>query len=192
MLENAYFSFSHWIGGVAAILYGQWVNDRLPLALSARRGGVWKPEYRLHALWLPSLILNPIGLGLFGAALQYQLHWIVLAIAAFLITIGSLALIGVTVNYICECFIRHPAEASIVVNFYRLAFGLSGNFYITEWTAAVGVGWVWGMAGFFAAGAFGFVIVLMWKGHLIRSWSLAHLESTEEGQHVVHAMHGPA
>jgi hypothetical protein len=98
-LGNANFSFVHWIGIGMALIYGHFVSDRLPLAISARYGGIWKPEYRLHALWIPAFIANPVGLGIFGAALQHHTHWIVIAVAQVFVTFGSLAIIPIAVNY---------------------------------------------------------------------------------------------
>jgi hypothetical protein len=100
-LQNAYFSFVHWIGIGIALIYGHLISDRLPLAIAARNGGIWKPEYRLHALWLPALVMNPIGLGIFGAALEYHLSWVVIAVGQVMVTFGSLSIIPITVNYIC-------------------------------------------------------------------------------------------
>src|SRR5260221_7274219 len=79
-------SFVHWIGIVIALIYGHFISDRLPLAICARNGGKWKPEYRLHALWIPALIFNPIGLGLFGAALKHHLSWVVIAVGQVFVT----------------------------------------------------------------------------------------------------------
>ncbi|PYH40710.1 polyamine transporter [Aspergillus saccharolyticus JOP 1030-1] len=180
--QNAAFTFCHWIGILLVQLGGHHYNDRLPLLLARRRShGVWKPEYRLHVLWIPSLILNPIGLGLFGATLQYHLHYMVLALAVFLVTIGSLASVPVTVNYVVECFTRYPAEAGIVVGAYRIVYGLTISFYIDPWVAAVGVGWVYGMMAFFAVVSFLCVGLLMWKGDVIRGWQIASVASSEEG-----------
>ncbi|KAM3084098.1 hypothetical protein ACMFMG_001796 [Clarireedia jacksonii] len=184
-MQNAEFSFTHWIGIIFALIYGQYLSDRLPLHIAKRYNrGIWKPEYRLHALWLPS-ILNPIGLGLFGAGLLYHLHWIVLAIATVLVTFGSLCITPITVNYINECFIRNPAEAAIAVNFYRVAFGLSVAFYIKEWVRDVNVGWTYGMMAFFEVLGLGCVVGLMWKGQRVREWTFKGLGNTEEGEHVV-------
>lgn len=97
--QNAYFSFVHWIGIIIALVYGHFVSDRIPLALAARNGGVWKPEYRLHALWIPAFIFNPVGLGIFGVALEKHMHWIVIAVAQVMVTFGSLAIIPIAVNY---------------------------------------------------------------------------------------------
>ena len=112
--QNAAFTFSHWIGIILVQLYGHYVNDRIPLLFVQRWGkGVWKPEYRLHSLWIPSLILNPIGLGIFGAALEYRLHYMVLALAVFIVTVGSLASVPVTVNYLVECFTIIPRRQAL-------------------------------------------------------------------------------
>ncbi|RAL13089.1 polyamine transporter [Aspergillus homomorphus CBS 101889] len=183
--QNAAFTFCHWIGLILVQLAGHQYNDRLPLLLARRLShGAWKPEYRLHVLWIPSLILNPIGLGLFGATLQYHLHYMVLALAVFIVTVGSLASVPVTVNYVVECFTRYPAEAGIVVGAYRIVYGLTISFYIDPWVEAVDVGWVYGMMAFFAVFSFLFVGLLMWKGDVIRGWQVASVASSEEGVQV--------
>ncbi|KAJ5605775.1 Major facilitator superfamily domain general substrate transporter [Penicillium lagena] len=184
--QNAAFTFSHWIGIIVVQFFGHYLNDKFPLALARRwNGGVWKPEYRLHVLWLPSLVINPIGLGVFGAAMQYHLHYMVLALGVFLVTIGSLSSVPVTVNYVVESFTKYPAEAGIVIGAYRIVYGLTITFYINPWVAAVGVGWVYGMMAFFAVFSFFFVMLLMWKGHAIRGIQFAHLASSEEGKKVL-------
>ena len=55
---------------------GHYLNDWIPLRLFRKYGGVWKPEHRLHALWMTSLILLQIGLGIFRrrAPIPYSLH----------------------------------------------------------------------------------------------------------------------
>jgi len=94
-------------------------------------------------------------------------------------------MIPITVNYICESFIFHPAEAAITANALRLLFGLSVAFYINEWVAEVTVGWAYGMMAFFDVFSFGFAGLLMWKGHLIRSWTVGGLNESEDGEKVL-------
>lgn len=181
--QNAAFTFCHWLGLIAVQFLGHEFNDRIPLLLARRwNGGAWKPEYRLHVLWVPSLVLNPIGLGLFGACLQYRLHYLVLALAVFIVTVGSLATVPVTVNYVVECFTHYPAEAGIVIGAYRIVYGLTISFYIKPWVAAVDAGWVYGMMAFFSVFSFLFVVLLMWKGHAIRQIQFASVASSEEGE----------
>ena len=125
-----------------------------------------------------------MGLGIFGAALQYHLHYMVLAVGAFLVTFSAMLSVPVAVNSVAECFRQYAAETGTVVGIYRLLFGLVVPFFITPWEEAVSVGWVFGMAAFFSIGASGLLIVLMWKGHEIRQPSFISVASTEEGARV--------
>lgn len=179
--QNAAFAFCLWFGIIAAQIYGHYLNDRIPLWLTRRYGGVWKPEYRLHTLWLPASVLLPVGLGIFGAALEYHLHYMVLAFGAFLITFAAMLSVPVAVNYVAECFKEHAAETGTIMGIYRLLLGLIVPFFITPWEHAVSIGWVFGMAAFFSIGSFGLLVVLMWKGHEIRQLSFKSVASTEEG-----------
>ncbi len=166
-------------------IYGHLLADRIPLWFCRRNDGVWKPEFRLHALWIPNFILSPIGLGLVGISMQYHLHWVVMAIGNFLVTFGALQGIPVTLNYIAECFRTHTVEAVVPLNSMRLFLGLTINFYINPWVAKVGVGWVYGSMAFFSAFSFLFIVILMWKGSEIREASPFHTASSEEGQKII-------
>ncbi len=185
IVDNASFTFVHWVGVAFGLVYGHFFSDRIPLWFAARNKGVWKPEYRLHALWPTNFVLMPLGLGLVGIGMQYKLHWVVQLIGQFFVTIGSLVSIPITVNYICECFRTHTVEATLCLNSMRLFLGLSINFYINPWIAAVGVGWVYGMMAFFTVFAFCFLILLMVAGHRIRALSPFQTSSTEEGEKVL-------
>ena len=105
---------------------------------------MWRPEHRLYPLLVPCLVILPAGLGIFGAALQYHLHYMVLAFAVCIINITETALVPVMNNYVCECFVGHAQEVTTVLNFYRLILGLTVTFYISQWTTAVGAGWAFG------------------------------------------------
>jgi hypothetical protein len=127
----------------------------------------------------------PVGLGLVGCAMQYKLHWVVMALGQLFVTIGSLVSIPITVNYICECFRRNPTEATLVLQTGRLLLGLSINFYINPWIAAVGIGWCYGMMAFFSVVSYLFLVILMVWGHKIRRISPFGMASSEEGEHVL-------
>ena len=177
--------FCLWFGVIAAQVYGYFANDRLPLWFCHRNGGIWQPEYRLHALWLPGLIVLPIALGLYGASLQYHLHYMVLALANFLGGFATNAIIPVTVNYIIECFKGNAAESAAIMGFYRLAFNLTIPFFFPAWIAKVGAGWCLGMAAFFSIFAFGAAVLLIWKGAEIRKLSFKSLSANEGGVRVM-------
>lgn len=131
-------------------------------------------------LWLPAVFI-PVGLGLFGACLQHHYSPVLLAFASFLVGTGAFASVPITVTYAIECFTHYPAEAGIIMNFYRLSFGTTTSYFITPWVAAVGVNWAFGMAAFFVVGSFALVILLMIKGESIRQIQFARVSSSESG-----------
>jgi hypothetical protein len=178
-------TFAAWAGCIVGQLYGFAFNDKLPLWICRRAGGIWKPEYRLHALWIPSLFCLNIGLGLFGAALQYHLHWSVAAIGNFLLNISSNVAVPVIVNYQVECFTKYPVEAATIMNFYRTIFGIAIPFFIDGWEARVGVGWVFGMMAFVSIAAFLLVVWLMYAGDKIRHRFSSSILSSEEGTKII-------
>ncbi len=123
-----------------------------------------------HAL-LPGLFSMPVALGLFGASLQYHLHYIVLALACFLGGWTTNSIIPVTLHYIIECFKGHTSESAAIMVLYRLAFTLKIPFIVPDWIVKVGSGWCLGMAAFFSIFAFGFIVVLMIWGEQVRETS---------------------
>lgn len=153
--------------------------------LARRAKGTWKPEYRLHSLWVPSLLFMPVGLGIFGAALQYHLHYMVLALGSFLVTIAAFCSVPVAVNYVIECFRDHPTEVACIMGTYRLALGLIVPFFVDQWMAKVTVGWVFGMMAFFSLFAFSLIAILMRFGHQLRQIHVGNLSRDEEGLKVV-------
>ena len=181
--QNAAFLFSFWIGVLVAQLYGILLNDRIPLYIARRHEGSWSPEYRLYPLWVPGFVTMPIGLGLFGAALEYHLHYMVLALGSFLISFSAVAGVPVAINYVVEAFECNPQEVGTAMNVWRLLLGLVVPFFLSSWEERVGVGWVFGMAAFFSLFAFGLILILIWKGHDMRRLGFTR-QSRQSSQHV--------
>ena len=136
-------------------------------------------------MFLPATV-SPIGLGIFGAGLQYHLHYMVLALGTFMVNFSALLCVPVCINYVVECFVGNPVEVSVIMNVYRLALGLSLPFFFEHWVEAVGIGWVFGMAAFFSLFALLLMFVLAWKGHTLRRLALLRgMSETEEGENIV-------
>lgn len=185
-MQVSCFTLAQWVSVFVAEGYSMVLNDRIPLWYCRRyRHGVWKPEHRLYPLLLPQVMLLPIALGLFGAGLQYHLHYMVLALALFLISFCEIALVPVTINYVAECFTGHAAEVTTVLNFFRLILGIAIPFFIDPWEARVGPGWVFGMMAFFSLFAFSLMGLLAWRGEAIRQYSIPSLRKSEDGTKLV-------
>lgn len=186
-LELAFFTMTAWVGIIGAQVYGYMFNDKIPLLVARRRRGKWHPEYRLANTVLPGILL-PIGLAIYGAALHYHLHFMVLALASFLIWFAALLILPICYNYIIECFLLTPVEASVALNSYRIAFGLISVFIVTQWQSAVGVGWMWGMGALFILFVDILMVVVILKGRGVRKltkYVSKSIASTEDGEKVI-------
>jgi hypothetical protein len=165
-------TFTFWLATAIAQVYGHFVNDRLPLYICSRNGGVWKPEYRLHALWFPVFFVYPIALGLFGATLYNHWHFMVLAVSNVCLNYCGACITGPTMNYIVEAVRPDLAnEAAAMMNLYRLAFSLGLPFYIFPWISQVGQNWTFGMMAFFTIFTYGLIITVINFGEKIRTWN---------------------
>ncbi|KIW33576.1 uncharacterized protein PV07_00414 [Cladophialophora immunda] len=178
--QYAYFSFAFWIGVFVAQLYGYLVNDRLPLWLCARKGGNWKPEYRLYALWFPALFISPPALGLVGASLKYHLHYMVLALGVVLQAFTAVAGTGICMSYLVECFTGQANEVAVALTLWRIGFGLALPFFIFHWSDEVGPGWTFGTMAFLNIVAFGGTVILMVWGHKIRQIGVISTKTEED------------
>ena len=185
-VQVSLFTFAQWTGIIAAEVYGMIVNDRVPLWFCHRyRAGIWKPETRLYPLLFIPAALLPIGLGIFGSALQYHLHYMVLALAVFLIVFCEIVLVPVIITYVVECFTNHAPEVNTCLNFFRLILGLGVPFFIEPWLERLGPGWVFAMMAFFTLFAFSLTGLLAWKGEVIRQYSLTSLGKSEAGTQLI-------
>lgn len=170
-LQMAFFTMTAWVGILFSQIYGLVCGDKIPLWIARHRGGVWQSEYRLANVALPA-ILQPLGLALWGIGLHYHMHYMVLALASFLIWFSTLVIVPVSYNYIVECFLQCPVETSVAANSYRNTFGIITLFTTSQWQSAVGIGWFWGMAALFVVFADILVVGIILKGHIVRAWTV--------------------
>ncbi|KKY14476.1 putative major facilitator superfamily [Diplodia seriata] len=92
------------IGSAVGLAFSGPLNDWLSLRLVERNdGGVFEPEMRLWAA-LPSVVLMPAGLFLYGFSLVDGRHWIIPCIgtAAFGISFSLLGTVSLT--YLTDCY----------------------------------------------------------------------------------------
>lgn len=151
--QNAFFSFTIWMGIAVAQLYGLVVNDRLPLWICKRWGGLWHPKYRLYPLTL-TMTTEAIGLGVFGAAIQKHYHYMVAAFAVFLVVFSDTASVAPCNIYLVESIGTEVAiEAATVLSFCRVILGTFIPLFLFPWIQSVGVNWVFGTQAFMVLAA---------------------------------------
>jgi MFS family permease len=120
-------------------------------------------------------MILPIGLGLFASALQYHLHWVVLALGSILTFAAGMSVVPIVMTYLCECFPNFVLETQAIMGLYRLAFGLMTTFFVTPWIARVTVGWVFGTGAFLTIPAFALICGLIWLGPKLRKMTFSRL-----------------
>lgn len=113
----------------------------------------------------------------------------VLALGTFLVNTTAIVSVPILITYVVENFTNRAAEVVAVLGLYKSIFGISLPFFMFNWQEAVGVGWLFGMMGFISILAFGLIVILIFYGHEIRTYTMAQLISTEEGMKIerVHA-----
>ena len=151
-------NFTQWAGLGLCQICGVFLNDRIPLWISRRRGGAWHLEYRLYPIIIVAAV-SPIGFGIFGAGIQYarpyttcthnsmadipryHLHYMVLALGTFLVVFAASYSTPISINYIIECFKTSPLEVAVIMNVYRQSIALALPFFILPWEDALTAGW---------------------------------------------------
>lgn len=183
--QNGEFIFAQWVSFLTAELYGLFLNDRAALWRCRRRGGIWKPEYRLFPLLIPPATALPIGMILFGVGLQYHLHYMVLATGLYLATFADMAIVPVLNNYMAECFTDYVMETYTALWVFRLSLGVLIPFFITEWVARNGPALAFGTMAILSVVGICLFFLLAWKGPLLRKYSFKKFINTEEGAKIV-------
>jgi hypothetical protein len=168
------------------------LGDRLPLWLYKRNGGTWKPEYRLVSLLLPCLVLFPIGYVVMGISLARHYNLAILGLAASFLAGATVLVTGSLIAYLTETFLRYRSEANVTANLTRLALAIAIPFFVFPWEEKVGLEWMFGMIGIFQWACFVPLLVLYFKGEMIRMWALssvADVADEEAGETMVNGGH---
>lgn len=129
-----------------------------------------EPEARLQAIWTGA-ILVPVGLLIYGFAIQYRVHWFVPLFGMAVGVFGLQPIATTCYTYSIECYRDRGADVATFFNFLRQCFGLTFAFYVVDLCERIGyqVAFVlfviWGsILGFLP------IVMLMWKGKEIRDW----------------------
>jgi len=165
------------VGSLAGLMMFAWSSDRMLKrrteqadAISAAAGeqsGGMKPEYRLPMI-IPSLVLIPGGLFMYGWTAEYHVHWIVPIIATAFIGVGNIAVFMTIVTYVVDCFTIYAASAlaanAVVRSVMAAVLPLAGQ----KMYLKLGLGWGNSLLAFVAIGLLPIPIVLLLWGERIR------------------------
>ncbi|RDW62352.1 MFS general substrate transporter-14 [Coleophoma cylindrospora] len=146
-------------------------NDRAYSALKARAGGIGRPEFRIP-LMLPSSIMVPAGLVLYGWAGQYHVHWAVPNLGAAIFAAGVEVLTQCVQTYLVDAYSQYAASALSAASTLRYLAGFTFPMFAPEVYRTLDYGWGNSLLALLALGLGLPAPLLLWfKGQALRERS---------------------
>lgn len=125
------------IGVALASFYTGWLGDRIVLRLARRNAGILEPEQRLW-LFVPSLLLLPFGLILWGVGAAHRVHWFGCVFAMGVIGLTNVVGLTLSVAYCIDSYRALAGEAVVTVILVRNTMSFAVNYGITPWVTGMG------------------------------------------------------
>ncbi|KAF2151555.1 MFS general substrate transporter [Myriangium duriaei CBS 260.36] len=165
-----------WISPMIGSLFGAYfagpITDRMILMLTRRNYGYREPEFRLWT-FLPSAIIMPAGLMLYGLGAAHGLHWIVpvigMGFVGFGLSIGGAGTIG----YILDCYPLLTGQCVTTIILIRNCIGGAMTFGIQPWIDGMGLQNTFALIGVLSFVVTIFAVVFIAFGKRVRRWTTA-------------------
>ncbi|KAE9368440.1 MFS general substrate transporter, partial [Stipitochalara longipes BDJ] len=163
--------FGSLVGGIFAIPVGGPVGDAVANYFTVRNRGIREPEFRLPAIAI-SIITAPLGLILYGAGLQYKLHFMVPIIGLGLVSFSGGQAINISFVYTLDAYGPVSGEVTIAQLAFKsiIGFGLSAT--TNSWIAGAGELVALGEMAAITAFVLLLAIPMFFWGAELRRWSL--------------------
>ena len=114
--------------------------DQVYKKLKARAGEQPPPEIRIPLL-LPSVVITPVGLLLYGWAAQYHLYWLVVDIGACLLCMGMQVFDTILRAYVMDAYSEHVSSASAATQLSRSLMAFGFPLFANKMYGSIGFGW---------------------------------------------------
>ncbi|KAF1810827.1 cycloheximide resistance protein [Eremomyces bilateralis CBS 781.70] len=116
------------------------ISDRLLKSLAAKRGGGFKPEYRMPPCLIGAVCI-PIGLFWYGWAAQARAHWIVPLIGTSFVGLGNSIIFMSITTYTIDAYGMYSASALAANTVTRSIMAAVLPLAAPPMYAALGIGW---------------------------------------------------
>jgi hypothetical protein len=110
--------FAAIIGAIIGIFVGGILTDKVADFFTKRNGGVREPEMRLPAI-IFSLVTMPLSLLLYGAGIQYNLHWMCPTIGLALINFSVVQATNVALVYVIDAYRPIAGEVTLTTMAFK-------------------------------------------------------------------------
>lgn len=126
------------VGVSLGSIWTGYVGDRIVLALARRNAGIREPEQRLW-LFVPSLILIPFGLILWGVGAAHSINWFGCVFAMGVIACTNTLGIQLSVSYCIDSYKDLSGEAMVTVIIIRNTMSFAVGYGLTPWIDNMGL-----------------------------------------------------
>ncbi|PSR80518.1 major facilitator superfamily domain-containing protein [Coniella lustricola] len=129
------------VGNLLGLAYVSILSDRLVQRRIARNLPS-VPESRLHPLLIvPTTILLPVGLIIYGWTAYYRVHWIVPMIGTGIMGWGMIGVFSCCQTYLVDAYTRHAASVTAANAVLRSVLGALMPLCGLKLYDAIGLGW---------------------------------------------------
>lgn len=143
-------------------------SDKYHVWRSRRNGGISEPEFRLDLIFGP-IIINTLGLCLYGFGPAYSMNWLVGAFGILFINYGLLCLVAITLTYVMECYPGQMTKTMVAILFVRNILGTIFNWVFLYWLDGMGVKALTWMLAAICLVVNGFALVFIYYGKSFRA-----------------------
>lgn len=158
------------IGSFVGAYFSGPLNDRFVLALSRRNEGYREPEYRLWCC-LPTAVLLPAGLIIYGVTSAHGLPWIVPIVGVGLVGFGLSVTGAVTMSYIMDCYPLLDTQVVTTIILIRNLVGFGITWGIQPWINGMGQQNTFICVGALSFAVTSFSVFFILFGKRIRNWT---------------------
>lgn len=148
ILGGAPYDFPAWAVGLSYVspligvaigsAYTGYIGDRIVLKMARKNNGVLEPEHRLW-LFLPSLLLIPFGLILWGVGAAHAVQWFGCVFAMGVIALTNTIGLQLSVSYCIDSYKDLSGEAMVTVILVRNTMSFAIGYGITPWVTNMGL-----------------------------------------------------
>lgn len=159
----------NWAGIVGTIIGAAYlqISDWYQVYRAKKNNGIAEPEHKLD-LWYVPMILNVLGLFLYGYGPKYGYHWVVGAIGIGLINIGIFSLTTISLTYVMESYPKQTSKTMVAVLFVRNIMSAIFTWVFQYWLEGLGVIWLVAMLGLLCFFINASVLIMVFWGKSFR------------------------
>lgn len=160
------------IGVALGAAYTGWLGDHFMIRKARGNGGIMESEHRLW-LFVPSLLLIPFGLILWGVGAAHKIHWFGPVFAMGVIAMTNTFGVQLSIAYCIDSYRALSGEAIITVILVRNTMSFAIGYGITPWVTDMGLQNCFITAAFVGLAQVCTIFIMIRYGKTLRAMSVA-------------------